>query len=311
MYSKFLEGLTGKVADQWVSTLLTPAFLFWSGGLIAYITHNDWATFSETILALSQPAQAGLLIASFILLVLSANLIQAFDSTTIRFLEGYWPHWMHPLQTAKTKHHQTQWQQNSWRWSELHHTYQQDPNRLTAPELSEYARLDWQIVHSPTQKNQFLPTRLGNLLRASEHRSAERYGLDAVLCWPRLWLLIPDTTRQDLQSARAALNQAARNWLWSILFLVWTPLGLWVPILCLVSAWLNYRLVLNAANVYTDLLESTFDLHRHRLYQALRFPLPQNSAQEISYGKRLTAYLWRGPNLDQAMPDLYDPPSSS
>ena len=33
MHSKFLEGMTGKVVEQWATNLLTPAFVFWLGGL--------------------------------------------------------------------------------------------------------------------------------------------------------------------------------------------------------------------------------------------------------------------------------------
>ena len=160
----------------------------------------------------------------------------------------------------------------------------------------------------PSQPNQFLPTQLGNLLRASEARSLERYGLDAVVCWPRLWLLLPDHTRKELQTARGALNQAVRNWLWSSLFLIWTLFAWWVPLVAILCACLSYRMALTAAAVYVDLLESTFDLHRHLLYPALRHQPPTNPAQEVNDGKKLTEYLWRGPDPDQTMPDFYDPP---
>ena len=98
---------------------------------------------------------------------------------------------------------------------------------------------------------------------------------------PRLWLLLPDSTRKELQEARAALNTAVRNCLWSLLFLVWTPLAWWIPLLALPVAWISYRMSLNTAAVYVDLLEATFDVHRHS-------PLPSlacSTSQRIRFEK--------------------------
>jgi hypothetical protein len=70
-----------------------------------------------------------------------------------------------------------------------------------------------------------MPTRLGNLLRAAERKPLEKYGLDAIICWSRLWMLLPDAVKKDLQESRADLNNAARVWLWSLLFCGWTFVG--------------------------------------------------------------------------------------
>lgn len=109
---------------------------------------------------------------------------------------------------------------------------------------------------------------MGNILRAAERKPSEKYGLDAVICWSRLWLLLPDTVKQDLQAARADLNTAARVWLWSILFcgwafLAWNPatpfltnlLALW-PLLGLLSVGLAYQWAIAAAQTYGELIES-------------------------------------------------------
>jgi len=47
-------------------------------------------------------------------------------------------------------------------------------------------------MHTPAESDRHMPTKLGNILRAAELRSKDKYGLDAVICWPRLWLLLPD-----------------------------------------------------------------------------------------------------------------------
>lgn len=304
MYSKFLEGMTGKVAEQWVTNLLTPAFAFWLGGLVACIYRFEWKPLKDWVLQQPQSFQVGLLIVGLIVIVTSAAIVQRFDRPMLRFLEGYWPKWMKRLRRARTQRYIDQWEQNVKNWNSL---FRKGEDNLTPDELNDYAQLDWLIVHSPSKQNQFMPTRLGNLLRASEYRSKERYGLDAVVCWPRLWLLLPDSSRKELQEARAVLNTAVRICLWSLLLLVWTPLAWWAPLFALPAAWLSYRMALSTAAVYVDLLEATFDVHRNLLYQSMRVKQPKSPTKETEDGKKLTQYLWREP--DSSMPDFYDPPA--
>jgi hypothetical protein len=166
---------------------------------------------------------------------------------------------------------------------------------LTSDEENTLIRLGLQLRAFPTDRD-LMPTRLGNLLRAAERKPLEKYGLDAVICWPRLWLLLPDAVRKDLQEARADLNIAARVWFWSLLFIFWVLLGAWwaVPVGLLSAAFVYYGWLLDAAGTYADLLESAFDLYRPLLYQSLRWPLPNSPQEEHQSGEALTQYLWRG-----------------
>ncbi|MGK7875321.1 MAG: hypothetical protein AB4426_19085, partial [Xenococcaceae cyanobacterium] len=65
----------------------------------------------------------------------------------------------------------------------------------------------------------------------------------------------------------------------------------------ILSAYLAYRWMLNAAIIYGDLLESAFDLYRGELYKSLRWPLPKCPQEEEQLGKQLTAYLWKRPGI--------------
>lgn len=47
MTAKVLEGFSGKLAEQWVATLLTPAFVFWAGGLAAHTQRIGWDTLTK------------------------------------------------------------------------------------------------------------------------------------------------------------------------------------------------------------------------------------------------------------------------
>jgi hypothetical protein len=142
-----------------------------------------------------------------------------------------------------------------------------------------------------------MPTQFGNILRAAEERPQNQYGLDTFICWSRLWLLLPDSVKTELTEARMTLNIGARIWLWSLLFLLWTPLAWWAFPAGVISAYLAYHWLLNSAIIYGDLLESAFDLYRLELYKALRLPLPKSSQEERQLGEQLTAYLWKRPGI--------------
>ena len=175
-------------------------------------------------------------------------------------------------------------------------------NQQPNPEIFEkQAQVDYQRHWLPSQAQFLMPTELGNILRAAELRPEAKYGLNAVVCWPHLWMLLPDHPRNDLQEARASLNTAARVWLWGLLFWVWAFFGFWTPwaLLALPIGFFTmlfaYRWSLSAARSYGDLLDAAFDLYRDELYKALRWPLPEDSESEKEMGKQLSEYLWRGP----------------
>ncbi|MEH1778505.1 MAG: hypothetical protein V7K67_24855 [Nostoc sp.] len=42
MSAKILESFGSKLAEQWVATLLTPAFVFWAGGAAAGLQRFGW-----------------------------------------------------------------------------------------------------------------------------------------------------------------------------------------------------------------------------------------------------------------------------
>ena len=76
--------------------------------------------------------------------------------------------------------------------------------------------------------------------------------------------------------------------------MVWIAWAWWVPVVTLIIAFWAYRRALNAAEVYGDLLEAAFDLHRFALYEAMHFPSPKDTSEERKRGQQLTAYLFYG-----------------
>ena len=51
-----------------------------------------------------------------------------------------------------------------------------------------------------------MPTKFGNILKASEAYAGTRYGIDSVQFWPRLWHVIPTSYQQTIENARNELS---------------------------------------------------------------------------------------------------------
>ena len=312
--AKFVEGFSSNLANRWIGTLFTPAFVFWLGGGLALLQQVGWKCIEQFFTTLPEPLPIGLGVLALLVVSASGFVAQQFEFSVLRLLEGYWPRWCRPLSRRLVKRQKRKWKVIDQQW--------QDSNRkgmkaLTSEERQDYIQADLQLSsfpdtgrelppELPPDTGRLLPTRLGNILRSAEDRCAEKYGLDAIICWPRLWLLLPDAVKAELSAARDALNLTARLWLWGLLFLLWAPVFcVWWPLpLGLVTAWLSYRWMLQAAQVYGDLLESAFDLYRFQLYESLRWPMPKTPAQERAFGEKITDYLWHG--SEQGFPRFTD-----
>ncbi len=300
--AKFLEGIGGGLADRWLATLFTPAFVFWLGGLAAALQTWGWQEIEAQFTQLVEPLQIAVLVLALLGVAASGYVVQQFDFTVLRLLEGYWPGWCRPLSQWLLKGQKRQFHRLDQQLQDLSRKGRTVLSTSDRQVLNQaYIQADLDFSQLPARSDRLMPTRLGNILRAAEDRSSEKYGLDAVICWPRFWLVLPDGVKAELSEARNALNLTARLWLWSLLFCLWS-LGfqVWWPLpLGIISALFAHRWMLRAASVYGDLLEASFDLHRFKLYEALHWPLPKNPAEELPLGSALTAYLWHGSDRPQ------------
>ncbi|MGG6269115.1 hypothetical protein ACQ4M3_25580 [Leptolyngbya sp. AN03gr2] len=290
MSAKFLEAFSGKFAEQWIATLLTPAFIFWAGGAIAAWQKLGWQNLSSWFILLPESLQIASLFGIFLIVSLSALTIQRFDILIIQFLEGYWFQKIRGLNNFLVKQSRNQRSQ----LIEQLRTLNNLGSSMNTQQRTLYFQCDQQFRYFPDE-NELLPTRLGNILRSAERRPLKRYGLDAIICWTHLWLLLPDAARTDLSTARSDLNAAARAWIWSILFMVWYPIfgAQWAVSGAIVALVIYNTWILDAARTYADLITAAFDTHRHLLYKSLRFPLPDRTDTEPQHGEQLTRYLWR------------------
>ncbi len=291
MLSAFFEKLGGGLAERFLERLFSPAFLFWGGGALIlagrYGFDRTWRWLTE----LSVPQQAGLLVLALLGLTLSAALMRHLTLPWLRLLEGYWPG---PLQRlalwlgARKARRLARWQRE---WNAL--MDRQEAGPLTPLQRRRLAELEVRLHYHPADPADCLPTDLGNALRFAETAPLHRYGLDAAVVWPTLWLLLPQEVREELGAARARLDGQVRAWAWGVLFLLWSPLWPGALAIGLLWAWLAYRLAVASARTFADLVLAAFTLHRFALYDALGWERPR-PGEEKDRGARLTAFLWRG-----------------
>lgn len=291
MMTSLWSGLGSKLAERWMELLFSPALAFWAWAAWLALPPDHWADWERALNSGPSLHQALTLVAALVWVMLSAAVVRQLRFPTLRVLEGYWPRvldrlrgWLKARVAARLERQQAEFQQLAGK----------GVDRLDDPQLGEYLRLDLALMQAPADPRYLMPTRLGNLLRAAEMAPRDRYGLDGVICWPRLWLLLPENVRNELTRARDGLDAAAELWLWGLLFLTlggWSP---WPVAAGLILSLYAYRQALRAAEVYAALIQSAYDLHRFALYHALHWPRPANPAQEHAAGEALTQYLWRG-----------------
>ncbi|MFH8694491.1 hypothetical protein [Streptomyces chartreusis] len=220
-------------------------------------------------------------------------IIERLTTPALRLLEGwYWPCFLKPLRHKLVERRKTKLEEQLRRYQELSPAVV--AGTASPEERTEHGRLTMLQRRSPSPAPD-MPTRIGNTLRAAETRPVDKYGLDVVSVWPHFWLLLPDTARKEIATARVSLDASVTACIWGVLFVLFAPLTLWaVPAglgvaVVAVVAWVPSR-----AEVYADLLEAGFDLYRRTLYEQLRWPTPRNPKEERTQGQVLTRYLVRG-----------------
>jgi hypothetical protein len=291
MLPKFLESLGDTLAKEWVAKVFTPAFVFWFGGALAWGWRFGWNDFDAILTQKTNALPIVQVVMGLLVVAVSAIVVQRLELNVLRFLEGYWFSWLRPLRRWLIDRQATQTNKAEQRFQTL---AGKGMSNLSADELDEYARLDWRLKQTPVKPDRLMPTQLGNILRAAELRSLEKYGLESIICFPRLWLLLSNDVKAELTEARSRLNAMVRIWVWSVLFLGWGIWAWWAIPIGLISAFVAYRWILDAAVIYGDLVEAAFDLYRMSLYKSLRWKLPTNPTEERQMGQALTDYLWRG-----------------
>jgi len=290
MFSAVLKEVTGVLDRRFLMNAFFPSLIFW--GLLVVVgvagqgdlaaSAKAWneqeATF-KTLQVIGFTAWA-----TFFAGILSSQL-----TTILRFYEGYWDFPLgRYLQSLGQGWHKA-------RLAKLSAELQKDPG------LYEQIYLGYPL---PTQSDQVMPTRLGNILKNAELYPRDRYKIDAVLIWPRLYNLFPERFVQTIAEARGALDFmlviSSLGGAFALLsggYLLIVSAAWWLFLACfwggLLVAWLAYQGALGSAMLYAQQIKAAFDLYRNELLKQMRLPLPATPDEEKTRWREVGQFLYR------------------
>ena len=285
MLGSLFDKVTGLFDKRFVLALLLPAFAFAAGICALAATMTGWHQADTWWAGLDAARQVALGVAAAAAVVVLAIIIGTQVVAMTRLLEGYW----------------------RWRWVDATlgrlGRYRQEQRRKQLDLNSDLGYLHSYLAFPPDGAPQ--PTRLGNALRAAESYPGDkqRWGLDAAFWWPRLYLILPDSARGQVDDARASLDQLVVLTMLSAVFGVvalalschW--LNLSVGVSCGIGALLlsrcSYLSAVTAAGVFGELVRSSYDLFRGDLLAKLGWPMPATLADERRLWTALSQQLYR------------------
>jgi hypothetical protein len=253
-----------------------------------------------------------------IVLGLSIGLLVTFlDNSIYRILEGYkyWPDCLRKLLTKRLN--------KKIRKREAASDNCKDPKRKQV--LWEWLALF--PLKKKTEKLEMeasLPTLLGNILDSYESYPASRYGLSGIFFWPRIWLILDNEQRKEINTIWAEADCAIYLsfvffWISVLYFLIWTldyfniptqifgpifrpldKLGVFAPsfipiillllgVVILGLSYSFYRISLQLHVRNGSYFQSVFDLHRKKLRELLEI-----SESDADFWKTTWSYLKYG-----------------
>jgi hypothetical protein len=292
MLGTLFDKVTGLFDSRFTLALLLPAFAFAAGAGALAATMAGWHQAATWWSGLDAARQVALGVAAAGAVVVLAVIIGTQVVALTRLLEGYW----------------------RWRWvnatlGRLGRWHEAKRRASLAADTSELGYLTGYLAFPPDGAP--LPTRLGNALRAAESYPGDdqRWGLDAAFWWPRLYLVLPDSARDQVDNARAALDQLVVLSMLSAAFgvvalaLSCAGLNLVVGLSCAAGALLlsrgSYLAAVTAAGVFGELVRSSYDLFRGDLLAKLGWPMPPTLHRERQLWLALGQQLYRRGTTEQ------------
>jgi len=216
-------------------------------------------------------------------LVLSVLLI-ALNRFIIRTLEGYGK--LNPLRVLtcwQRSHFQRQIAPLLAEAARVEIERKSNPN--AEPNLPDFSsNLAQAMKQYPDRAEDVLATKFGNVMRAGEVYSRVVYELDAIPTWPRLYMVLPKSAKDQLRDSRATLDFNANLFVLSVAAIViasvqftfGSPPPKWYFLLCIpaMGAIYGWFALPQSAHQWGEVVKSTIEMHRNRLAKELGLTIP-------------------------------------
>jgi hypothetical protein len=157
---------------------------------------------------------------------------------------------------------------------------------------------------------ELMPTSLGNMLLRAERLSGDRYGLDMMRVYPRIYPFVAprleSAVTQQLSLIAATASLAVSLGLTTVatvpLILRWDVWSL-LPLAPAILTALAYRGAVAAAAFHGTLLSAVFDVHRFDLVKAFHYELPESAEDLTTLNTLISGFLARDTvRFEQALP---------
>jgi hypothetical protein len=302
MLAGILDGVTGQLDKRFLLNAFFPTVVFSVALILAGAAGSDgvepavdaWDKLDATVKVL-------LTVGWFAAVIVVANILATKVLGIVRLFEGYGLPWGTRWTAKSGRNHQHAQAKRLWEEATSN-----DPG-----DAKERFQQRFPVHPRELTPADVAPTRLGNLLLSAETYSQDRYGVDAVRVWPRLYHLLPEKLLTSMAEARASME---------LLLVVAFLAGLYAPLAAIwllatgapdawffgsllggaVLSYTAYWGALAPAAIYGDHVRAAFDLNRLELLAAMRTPVPATPDEErrtwtqatrlLEYGEPVT---WR------------------
>jgi hypothetical protein len=323
MFSTILQELKGYFGRDYLLGVFFPILIFISLSLAVFfeITRGLGNAISRWE-RLSLSAQVLIIAGGFIGVSVAAYLIYNFQYLITRFYEGYWLRvpilkWLRQPRSDFHRGYLTYLDELKEQLTELLNQPLTDKvqersiitliNEISAEKLAYYPPLG--------HEHEVMPTRIGNILRASEIHAYDRYQIDSSIIWTRLRPLLPAEVVAALEDKKTARDFSLLMALLAAAFtLIWCPLlaiftDRWGIFLICAAGWplalISYRNAVESTLAYAEQVKATFDVNRHLLLKALNRE-PKTLEAERQDWKNLSRFFYRNMSIppEEAKPEV-------
>ena len=315
MFSTVLQELKGYLGQAFLLTVFVPVVFF--AGLSASLYLEVSGGFTAAVAAwerLSAWGQTAVAFGALFFLFVAAYIALLSQYTLTRIFEGYWPQrWpLDRIRSARVAYYRERRRYLKLRLGDLSKLRLGDPSKPLADAERRILEDEYLATFPPGRRSdRLMPTRIGNILRASEVHAYDRYGIDSVVIWTRLRPLLPAEAVASLEQTKAARDFFLLLTVLSAAFaLAWCPLlaaftNRWDLCLVCCLAWLLsgvfYRNAVESAVAYGERVKATFDVYRSLLPKALGIEVPADPELERALWLGLSRLFYR--NLPFTRPE--------